>query len=78
MHLYFLGYGCDLNISSVHLVLRKFLCELKYLSSEEIHDIILYRHKLKYENCEVPLPVKENLKIALLKFSVNSDRLELA
>lgn len=78
MHLYFLGYGCDLNIRSVHLALHKFLSELKYLSSEEIHDIILYRHKLKYDNYEVPIPVKENLKRVLLELSVNLDRLELA
>ena len=78
MHLYFLGYGCDLNICSVHLALRKFLSELKYLSSEEIHDIILYRHKLKYDNFEVPLPVKENLIRTLVKLSLNLDRLEAA
>jgi len=68
MYLYLLFNGYDLNIKSVHFAFRKFLNDFKVLSTEEINEIILGRHKLKYDRKEVPLKVKENLNKGIEMF----------
>lgn len=70
MYLYLLFNGYDLKIKSVHFAFRKFLTDFKVLSSEEINEIIIGRHNLKYDRKEVPLKVKENLNKGIKMFSL--------